>query len=324
MNTTKPINQLVSEFIADQDIRENSRNNYRVTLNIFINWVVVNRVSPSAITKSHILQYKQHLMQARKSIRTIDSYLTSVRRFFVYLEEKKLIDHNPALGIRSPRRYGTFIKGYLNSDQLVTLLEKPNTDTISGKRDYAILSLMVHTGVRVVEVTRLTIPDMYTDGNAHYVKLLRKGRDEKEDISIPGVVYDAIVEYLSTFEDIDMMPAMFINLDGKKYHALTTIMVSGIVSGYLRQCGYKTDKVTAHSLRHSAAIMALRKGVSIYDVMTMLGHTSLKTTQLYLKAIEAESSKNNAAVRAIADELSTVKKNGKYGRNSTPPQAPLL
>lgn len=311
MNTTKPILQLVNEFVLNQDIRQNSKANYRNTLKTFVSWMVKTRVDVRNPQRVNILQYKEFLLTSGRSIRTVDSYLSSVRRFFKWLSELN-IHPDIAAGVHSPRRGKPFVKGYLQPNHVQNLLNKPNQTTHIGQRDYAILSIMVKTAIRCVEVARLTINDLVLENGNYYINILRKGRSEKETIVIPPTTYDSINSYLCGFENIDPLPAMFVNMDGKPFHPLTEKTVGNIVTTYLTMAGYKSKTVTPHSIRHSAAINSLKSGQSIYDVMRMLGHTSTKTTEIYLRAIEAETTKDNPCVLALDKLYTQPEKTGKY------------
>lgn len=305
MNSALPIKQLVAQFVGDQDVRENSRANYQFTINKFITWLVHNGIDVANPQRIHIIKYKNYLLSSGKAIRSVDNYLTSVRRFFHYLEQHKIYE-DVAAGIRSPRRKNNkFRKGYLVPSEIKQLLLIPNTESIKGLRDYAIMRLMVHTGVRRCEVSRLRFKDMYFDNNAWFLRVLRKGNDEHDELEIPGIVVDAISQYLATFEMADQLPAMFVTV-GKTQRPLTPVRVSRIVNDYLQAMHLNRKNITTHSLRHSAAINSLRAGADLYAVSKMLGHSTTKTTEIYLQAIRDEKEQNNAAVRVLEKEYTTA------------------
>ena len=89
---------------------------------------------------------------------------------------------------------------------------------------------------------------------------------------------------------------------GYRDRPLSDVMVSRIVKFYLNKIGIDDKYYTCHSLRHTAAILSLKSGASIYDVQQMLGHTSIETTRIYLRAIDAEKRIDNDAIRRL-DEL---------------------
>lgn len=314
MNTTKPINQLINEFLSNQDVSEGTRKNYRITLNIFVNWMVKNNVDVRNVTRPDILQYKKHLLDLKRTPTTINSYLISIRRFFEYCEQLGYYD-NIAYGVRSPRQGQTFIKGYLKPAEIEKLLNQPDKSTLIGKRDYAILMLMCHTGVRCIEVSRLYVTDIYPEGADMYISLLRKGQDTKEDIILLPEVFNAIEDYTAALPGNPSK--LFTNLQHHNVQTLNSITVGRIVSKHMRAIGvYKPYKVTAHSLRHSAAINSLKEGAPLRNVSKMLGHKSLKTTEIYLRAIEAEEDKNNTAVRILGTVYGKHNKTGQNGQNS--------
>lgn len=314
MNTTKPLKQLIAEFLGNQDVQPNSRATYGRSLNCMVQWMVRNSVDVQNPKKVDLIKYKNYLTTCGKSIRTAHIYLTAMRRFFAYLEDMEYCK-NISAGIKSPKMHHRFVKGYLSTKQVGELLTTPDKSVLIGKRDYAILKLMVHTGVRCTEVARLRVEDIYPEDGHYYIRVLRKGRTEREDINITNDVFDSINDYLVALNSVHAY--VFVNVDCKQVHNLTGRSIGGIVNKYLHALGIKSKTITPHSLRHSAAINALKLGMSIYEVMTMLGHTSLKTTQIYLKAIEAETAKNNAAVLALGDEYTKAEENAKNKRFNT-------
>lgn len=316
METTKTINELVNEFVNYQDVTEGTRANYKTTLQIFVNWMVKSGIDVGNPTRPDIIRYKKHLTEIGRTPTTINSYLISVRRFYEYCEHLGYYE-NIAAGIRSPRQGQTFIKGYLKPKQVQHLLEQPDRTTHIGKRDYAILMLMCYTGCRCCEVSRLTLSDIYTeDGNA-FAQLLRKGKDTKQDVVLLPVVFNAIEDYIADVHTTSTK--LFANLQHHNGKGITSKMVGVLVSKYLKKAGlYKRTKVTAHSLRHSAAITALRNGIDIERVSKLLGHADTKTTHIYLRALQAEEDKNNPAAHALGIAYAKQPKTAQNGQISPP------
>lgn len=299
----KSINEIISEFLSYQDVNDLSRKEYKSVINYFTRWVVINGLDFYHLKKSDILRYKSDMLHDKLSVYTIGLYLTVVRKLFDFLCQQGYYEDNIALGIKSPKKDREYRKGYLSTEQVKRLLGIINRDTIVGKRDYAIVSLMVRTGIRRVEVCRMKVGDI-TNGERTLIRLQRKGKVDKScSIGVTGKVLDVIHDYLVCRDSINEDSPLFVtHKKGYASQGLSDFIISRMVKKYLCLIGLDDKHYTCHSLRHTAAILSLKAGASIYDVQQMLGHTSIETTRIYLRAIDAEKRMDNAAIRRL-DEL---------------------
>ena len=291
----KPVNEVISEFLSYQDVNALSRNEYKCVVNYFTRWVVMNGLDFWQLKRSDILRYKSDMLKKRMSVYTIGLYLTVVRKLFEFLSLEGYYDDNIALGVKSPKKDTEYRKGYLSTDQVKELLGKINRESIVGKRDYAIISLMVRTGMMVGDIT---------SGERTLINLQRKGKVDKScRIGVTDKVLDAIHDYLVCRGDMAEDSPLFItHKKGYATQGVSDFMISKMIKRYLCAIGLDDKHYTCHSLRHTAAILSLKAGASIYDVQQMLGHTSIETTRIYLRAIDAEKRVDNAAIRRL-DEL---------------------
>lgn len=301
MKLTKPILQLAEDFLNDQDVCSGTRDLYRRTLGIFFRWLAFSGTRVNNIHRSDIIRYKQYLSAQNLRPTTINSYLSSVRLFFRWMEETGQYE-NVAAGVRSPRKYNGFRKEYLRPDDVSKLLAAPDRSKLTGKRDYAMLNLMVRLGLRCVEVSRLLVSDIVSNPSrtGFMIYVHGKGRTEKDAaIGITDKVMDPINDYLVERAFTEDRP-LFISHDSRgEDQPLGTISISRIVKKYLRQIGLDSPAYTAHSLRHTAAVNALRAGVSIYDVQQLLRHSSITMTQIYLTSLQEEKRMDSATVKMI-------------------------
>ena len=301
MNTSKGINDLVTEYLSECDILEISAKTYLRTLNVFINWMVISGVDIRNPTKANILMFKNYLTKTQKTVLTIDSYMKVIGLFFKWLKENNYYN-DISKGTHHRKRYYGYRRGYLNSFQIATFLKSIPVNSLIEKRNFAIINKMARTGLRCIEVSRLSIGDIITDQTGFALRIQRKGHTSKDTIiGISAKVYDPIEDYLTgrgTFKDND---PLFINHQGNtgKIKGLTAVTIGRIVMNELNRQGYRSKQITAHSLRHSFAINAYKSGVDLYDISKMLGHTSLQTTQIYLTAVDAETLKINPACIAL-------------------------
>ena len=143
-----------------------------------------------------------------------------------------------------------------------------------------------------------------TSGEHTLISLQRKGKVDKScRIGVTDKVLDAIHDYLVCRGEMTEDSPLFVtHKNGYASQGISDFMISKMVKRYLRVIGLDDKCYTCHSLRHTAAILSLKAGASIYDVQQMLGHTSIETTRIYLRAIDAEKRVDNAAIRRL-DEL---------------------
>lgn len=296
----KPVSEIIQEFLESQDVNELSRSKYKSVVNLFTRWVIVKGLNFFCLKKSDVIRYKSDLIAEKKSVYTIDLRLTVVRKLFEFMYQSGIYNDNIALGVKAPRKNKEFRKEYLPVEKVKELLATIDVSTITGKRDYAIISLMIRTGIRRVEVCRMKVGDM----NSESIVLQRKGKVNKDcRIGVRAKALQAVHDYLVCRNDLTSDSPMFVAHHPRyENKALGDVMISRMVKMYFGKIGLDGSHYTCHSLRHTAAILALKNGASIYDVQQMLGHTSIETTRIYLRAIDAEKRLDNAAIRSL-DEL---------------------
>jgi integrase/recombinase XerD len=300
MNSEKGILQLMDEFLANQDIRENSRKKYRDNLHVFIGWATRNTGTDIRnFEKSDIVQYKEWLLNSGRTPSTVDNYLAPVRQFFKYLSECD-IHKNVTLGVKSPKRYQGYSKDYLKPIEISKLLCSINRKTEYGLRDYAIINLMVRTGMRCIEVARADVRDMRIEDDRWILYIQGKGKWAKDRaLGITDKIVSPISEYIDAHSLQEGSP-LFLNHSYVSHNTrITTVTISKIVKKYLRAIGIDTIKISAHSLRHTAAITALKSGADILAVKSMLGHNRIETTMIYQRAVEEERGRDGTAIRSM-------------------------
>jgi integrase/recombinase XerC/integrase/recombinase XerD len=321
MNTDKPILELMDEFLANHDVRENSRKKHRDNLHFFIGWLTRN-ADVKDTKRSDIIRYKNYLLESGRSPSTVDNYLVSVRQFYNYLEETGVHD-NIAIGVHSPKRYYGYRKECLQPDQVARLLQSVNRSGIVGLRDYAIINLMVRTGMRCIEVARSDVRDLKIENGVWVIYIQGKGSWGKDRaLGLTNKVVRPISEYIRENNLQECSPLFLNHAHASNGTRITTLTISKIVKRYLRQIGIDTRKISAHSLRHTAAISAIKAGATILDVQSMLGHRSVETTMIYQRSIEEERRREGTAVRFLDDAYNIRKKNDKNSEQQRTDQVP--
>lgn len=295
--------ELISRFLANHDVSPSSRGTYRSALRQFFRWVTRNNIKHP--TRESIIQYKEWL--DRKGLRpfTRSCYLVAVRKFFEWAEGIKLYP-NIAKGVKGARRaLKSHQKDALSVPQVHMLLSSIDTTTIQGKRDYALMNLLVRTGLRLIEIVRSNVGDLVIEDKEAVLWVHGKGRDGKDDFVV--LTHDAlnpIMIYLRAREDMRSVAPLFASLSGRNLgQRLTTFTISRMVKEYLRRIGIDTKRITAHSLRHTFGVLSIKAGASLYDVQLAMRHTSPVTTELYLGDIERSKRREAAPERRLNEML---------------------
>ena len=176
------------------------------------------------------------------------------------------------------------------------------SETPQGLRDYAIIALMVTGGLRTIEVVRANIEDMRTLGDSTVLYVQGKGRDEKtEYIKLSDPVEKAIRAYLKTRSNVSPEDPLFTSISNNSNgERMTTRSISRIAKNNMKEAGYDSSRLTAHSLRHTAVTLSLLAGKDITEVQQFARHANISTTQIYNHALEkAKNSCSEAITNAI-------------------------
>jgi len=268
-------------FLQSLDIRESSKETYRRQLREFLRWCLAKNCS--APEREDIIEYRTLLREEKQlAALTISGYLTAIRRFFQWLEACKKYP-NVAQGIKGPKRKPGFKKDILTLDQIKLLLDSIDRSTLTGKRDYAILNLMIRTGLRTIEVVRTTKADLTQQAGCPILMIQGKGHDSKDDFVV--LTFNAqqpIKEYLAARKTLKNNDSLFASHCTKNYgKSLTTRSISRIVKNRLRAIDIDDARLTAHSLRHTAITLSLLAGATAQEARTMARHADINTTLIY-------------------------------------------
>ena len=298
--TSNRVQDFIEMFIQAQDVKQSSRNLYRRTLKQYFNWVTKRGYLLSEITRVQILEYKEELLSSGMSSLTVGSYITSVRRFYEFTEANKYYP-NVAKGIKTPKRKQQFKKQPLLPDQATALL---NYYQDRALRDYAIVNLLLRTGLRTIELIRANIEDITYKGSQRVLLVQGKGRDERDNfVILTEKAYQPIAEYLALRGNYKNSEPLFTSLSNNSSgERLTTRSISYIAKEGLKAIGLDERSFTAHSLRHTTAVNILRAGGSLETAQFTLRHTNPATTQIYTATLNEERRLQNSG-EALLDNL---------------------
>jgi len=285
------LEDLVEAFLKDLDIKESSRTTYERSLRQFALWLqeTGRAYRMATLEREDILAYKQSL--SSKSSYTTSGYLTAVRKFYQWLESKKLYP-DISRGVKGAKKPKGFRKDVLHPKQIRKVLETVDRSTALGLRDYAILQLLFRTGLRTIEVSRARIGDLRQEpglktGEA-VLWVQGKGRDEADEfVLLTSETLQPIQEYLASRGFYRESDALFCSGSDRNYaEALSTRSISRIVKEALRRAGLDDTRLTAHSTRHTAITLAILGGASPQQAQAMARHSDIKTTLGYFHNLD--------------------------------------
>ena len=294
------IEELVDSFINSQDVKLSSKLLYRRTLKQYFNWVDKKSYLLSEIARPQLLEYKEELLSSGMSSLTVGSYITSVRRFYEWTEANKYYP-NVAKAIKTPKRKQQFKKQPLLPAQATALLSYYQDKAL---RDYAIITLLLRTGLRTIEVIRASVEDITFKGSQRVLLVQGKGRDERDNfVLLTDKAYQPIAQYLATRGKVNSSEPLFTSTsNNSKGERLSTRSISYIAKEGLKAIGLDERSFTAHSLRHTTAVNILRAGGSLETAQFTLRHSNPATTQIYTATLNEERRLQNSG-EALIDSL---------------------
>lgn len=238
-------------------------------------------------TREDILSYRDELKASGHKPTTVQNYITAARLFFQWLEQERIYP-NIAAHIKGAKLDKEHKKDYLTSRQVKTILGKVDRSSLQGLRDYAVLALMITGGLRTIEVSRADVGDLRAAGDNTVLYIQGKGRDEKtEYVKIDAKVEEALRDYLKARGSAAQTEPLFASLsNNSKGQRMSTRSISGIVKSHLQAAGFDSEKLTAHSLRHTAVTLSLLAGKNLAEVQQFARHANIATTQIYNHALD--------------------------------------
>lgn len=286
---------IINNFLNFLDVSINTANAYRKALkqlfNYFHNYGVDNP------NRDNILAFKKEMEGKGRKPSTIALYLAAARRFFSWTEQTGIYP-DITVGVKAPKLEQGHKKDYFAASQIKTVLSGIDRSNLEGLRNYAIMALMTTGGLRTVEVTRASIEDLRVVGDVPVLYIQGKGRaDKTEFVKLTPQVETAIRDYLKARGEVEMQDPLFSSVSKRNRGArLTTRTIRGLCKNAMKEAGFNSDRLTAHSLRHTAVTLALLAGQDLAEVQHFARHHNISTTQIYAHNIDRMKSQCEMAI----------------------------
>ena len=233
-------------------------------------------VKLSGISRLGLRDFLRHLNSEGRSNRTLARKTTTIRAFFRYCRQNKLIEKDPAEGLHIPK-FEKKLPKLFSEEEMTELLSIPDLTSKFGIRNRAILEMIYSSGMRISEVAGVRLGDI--DFTRKIICILGKGNKERL-VPVGSMAVRAVREYLkirSSFEGSESGEYLFLSKSGKP---LSADELREILDRYI-QLVARTKGYSPHAIRHSFATHFLSRGGDLRAVQEMLGHSNLSTTEIY-------------------------------------------
>lgn len=275
------------EFIkSDKKLSKNTLESYQRDILQYQEYLEEKKINYKEVNNENVLGYLDYLKGLDKKASTISRHLASIRLFYQYLLKNKIVKEDPTKGIQSPK-IEKKAPSVLSSQEVSLLLEQPNGEGLKSIRDKAMLEVAYATGMRVTEIISLNVSDIDIESSL----VTCKNENKQRIIPLGKLSLSALKEYMTIarpnmIKD-DNETALFVNVNGKR---LTRQGFWKIIKFYKEQA-HITKDITPHVLRHSFATHLLQNGADLKSIQTMLGHSDISSTQVYMQ-FQDDSLKN--------------------------------
>lgn len=271
--------KLFLEFLQNEKkLSDNTLQSYKRDIIQYQNYLEENGINYARVSKEDIKAYLNYLKQIGKKPSTISRNLASIRSFYQFSIRNKKIKNDPTEDVQSPKLEKR-VPSVLTAQEVELLLEQPKDVDLKGTRDKAMLEFAYATGMRVTEIINLNIEDV----NLAEEYVVCKVGTKQRNIPLGSLSLKALKEYIEEARPIlirnEKEKALFVNVNGQR---LTRQGFWKIVKYYKEQA-HITKDITPHVLRHSFATHLLQNGADLKAIQTMLGHSDISSTQVYMQ-----------------------------------------
>lgn len=227
---------------------------------------------------------------------TIARKISSIKSFCKYLVRYGLLQTNPAADVETPKLPHKE-PNYLTPEEHLALLAavRRAATPFYLARDVAIVTTFLGTGVRLSELVGLTLDCVKFESSQPTIKVRGKG-DKERTIPLNELVVDALRKYVQKRPDVTTDRLFVSRLD----KGLSSRSVYHLIKHYLKEAGIRKERVGVHSLRHTFSASLLSRGVNLFSIQKLLGHSKLETTSRYLHVNDADL--RNAVDRLVLNE----------------------
>ena len=278
---------LFTRFIDYTDRKETTVKGYLSCIRQFAKWMNENKIQQP--TREDIKAYRKHLAQSDYTTGTQQQYLGAVKHFFSWTAAEGFYP-NIAENIHGAKvRHDVHKKDALSREDVPKIAQTIDRKDEKGKRLYAMYLLCITCGLRTVEIHRADVGDIKTVGGVSYLYIQGKGHDDKDaPVELIPEVCEALKEYLNSREApaAPKSPLFTSTSNRSKGGRIATTTISTMLKNMLIAAGYDSDRLTAHSLRHTSGTGAYLATGNLFLAQKHQRHADPSTTEIYVHAEE--------------------------------------
>lgn len=303
---------LIDDFLAAVDVAETTKKTYEQGLDNFFNWFENQAFTPRELRQPAVKTYKEEL-KANYAANTASTYIVALRRFFEWAVSAGYLPYNPAENIKGCKASRRHLREDLSKKEVEKVASLIDVSTEKGARDFAMLVLMLETGLRISEVKNADIGDITVKNGRKLLFVKGKGRDSKDEwVTLNRETEDILSDYLSFRTDLSPEKPLFTGAGNRnRGNRLTTDGIRKALYKYFRQAGVKRERVTIHSLRHTFVTSEINEGADLVDVQQAARHVSIETTRGYFHEANRLDNPVNDRLEGFYNFEPTRKKGGK-------------
>lgn len=284
----KELDRQYQAFLASlRNKRPETRGTYQRALREFLRWFATD--GKVRFVQQDIERYKRHLAYRKKlSPVSVSTYLTAVRRLCEFLHVSGILRENPARRVGGNERPRSHTRDALTAEEARILLSSVDQSDERGRRDFAMISLMLGCGLSEIEIVRADVRDLKIANGQTSLAVQGKGETGKNSaVTLPEEVHAAVNFYLEVRQQLQQNEPLFASAGNRTRGArMTTRGVRDRINSCLERAGIRGAghrRITPYSLRHTAALLLVRSGASAEEIQRRMRLGSLATATMYIQ-----------------------------------------
>ena len=275
MKIEEAINKFLEYIEFELNYSSLTKESYARDLSLYKDFLNMQKINYLDINKEEVMNYLKYLDYLKFTNKTISRHLSTLRSFYNYLVEVKLISSNIYKRVRNPK-VPKKLPNYLSIVEIDTIIEEIDEDNDEDIKEKFIFELLYSTGIRVSECASIKLSDI--DYQNKTIRIMGKG--SKERLVYYGESCERLLnKYLSIRNNLikEKTDYLLVNQKGSK---ISRESIEYIIDKIIKKSSVK-HKISPHTLRHSFATHLLDNGADLKSVQELLGHVNLNTTEIY-------------------------------------------
>lgn len=283
-NSELTMQDLLERYLNYIDVSDNTTKTYNVGLKQFMLYLKENNIKVPA--REDIINFREELKKNHKP-NTINAYLIAVRNFYSWLEYEDITKDisKKIKGIKLEKHH---LKRGLSQEEIRNILS-----VCKDTREELLIKLMITCALRINEVANIQLEDFYNDKGVVMLKVLGKARDglKQDSVKVDDRIVELVKKYCSEYNVQDYL--FYSTSNNNKGGKMSTKCLREIITNLFKRTGLDMERISSHSLRHSACEMLLESGMPIQEVSEFMRHRSILTTTIYNKELNRRECKGS-------------------------------